>query len=169
MVFRDITEKRKMEEDVQKAHKLESIGILAGGIAHDFNNILTAILGNVSLAKISLNPEHEINALLTEAEKATLRARDLTQQLLTFSRGGAPIIRTAPVGELIKDSASFTMRGSKVRCEYRIPDDLWPVEIDEGQISQVISNLIINADQAMANGGVIKIHCKNTIINARML
>jgi PAS domain S-box-containing protein len=166
LVFNDVTQKRKIEEELHKAQKLESIGILAGGIAHDFNNILTAVLGNVSLAKTSINPQDDAYRLLTEAEKATMRASDLTQQLLTFSKGGAPVIRTTSIAGLLKDSTSFALRGSKVRCEYSIPDNFWPVEIDEGQIGQVINNLIINADQAMPEGGTIKMDCENIIIDS---
>ncbi len=166
LVFRDITEKRKMEEELLKASKLESVSILAGGIAHDFNNILTAILGNISFAKMEISPEDEIFKTLTAAEKASLRARDLTRQLLTFAKGGAPVKKTTSIAELIKDSASFTLRGSNARCEFSIPDDLWPVEIDEGQISQVINNLVINADQAMPAGGIIKVGAENMIVGA---
>jgi PAS domain S-box-containing protein len=161
LIFRDITEKQKIENNLQKAQRLESIGVLAGGIAHDFNNILTAIMGNISLAKTVMNPRDDAYELLIKAEKATMRAGDLTQQLLTFSKGGAPIIETTSLTGLLKDSISFTLRGSKVRCEYNIPDDFWQVEIDEGQISQVINNLIINAEQAMTEGGTIKICCGN--------
>jgi PAS domain S-box-containing protein len=162
LVFRDITERQKMEKELQKVEKLESIGILAGGIAHDFNNILTAILGNISLAKIYVKPdEAKVIERLTEAEKASLRAKDLTQQLLTFSKGSAPVKKLTSISELIKDSAGFALRGSNVRCEFSIPDDLWPVEVDEGQINQVINTLIINADQAMPEGGVIKVRAEN--------
>lgn len=161
LVFRDITEKMKMEEELLKAQKLESIGILAGGIAHDFNNLLTAVLGNISLAKMLTPKDDKVHQKLVEAEKASLRARDLTQQLLTFSKGGAPVKKTTSIAGIIRDSAAFTLSGSKVNCQFDIPDDLWPSEVDEGQISQVINNLIINADQAMPDGGVINVTCKN--------
>jgi PAS domain S-box-containing protein len=161
LVFRDITDKMKMEEELFKAHKLESIGILAGGIAHDFNNLLTAVLGNISLAKMLTSSEDKIHQKLVEAEKASLRARDLTQQLLTFSRGGAPVKKVTSIAGIIRDSAGFTLSGSKVQCRFDIPEDLWPTEVDEGQISQVINNLIINADQSMPEGGVIAVTCKN--------
>jgi PAS domain S-box-containing protein len=164
LVFRDITEKMKMEEELIKAHKLESIGILAGGIAHDFNNLLTAVLGNISLAKMQTSSEDRIHHKLVEAEKASLRARDLTQQLLTFSRGGAPVKKTTSIAGLIRDSAAFTLSGSKAHCRFDIPEDLWPTEVDEGQISQVINNLIINADQSMPDGGVIAVTCKNIFL-----
>jgi signal transduction histidine kinase/CheY-like chemotaxis protein len=161
LVFRDITDKLKMEEELFKAQKLESIGILAGGIAHDFNNLLTAILGNISLAKILTSKEDKIHQKLIEAEKASLRARDLTQQLLTFSRGGAPVKKVTSIAGIIRDSAAFALSGSKVTCQFNIPDDLWPAEVDEGQINQVINNLIINANQAMPDGGIITVTCKN--------
>ena len=161
LVFRDITERQKLEEELLKAQKLESIGVLAGGIAHDFNNILTAVLMNISLAKMYAPPQDKISKRLTEAEKACLRARDLTQQLLTFSKGGAPIKKTASIAELIRESANFAVRGSKVRCQVSLPGDLWPVEVDEGQMSQVIHNLVINAQQAMPEGGTIQIRAEN--------
>lgn len=166
LVFRDITEKKRMEEEILRTQKLESIGVLAGGIAHDFNNLLTAILGYISLAKILLPPEHEVSDQLTEAENASLRARDLTQQLLTFSKGGAPVRKTASAGELIRDTTRFALSGSNVRCEFAIAENLRPVEIDVGQISRVIHNLVINADQAMATGGTIRIACDEVMLAA---
>lgn len=163
IVFRDITEKRKMEQERIKAMKLESVGLLAGGIAHDFNNILTAILGNIALAKMEIetNNKDRLIDILNKSEKASFRAKELTQQLLTFSRGGAPIRKTASVAELIRESADFMIRGSNVLCEYQIADDLWPVDVDQGQISQVIHNLVINSVQAMPGGGFIKIFAEN--------
>jgi len=161
LVFRDITERRKIELELQKANKLESVGMLAGGIAHDFNNILTAILGNVTLAKLDAAQHSELFEILSEVEKASMRAKDLTQQLLTFSIGGAPIRKTATINELIRESTAFALRGSNVRFEFYIPDDLWSVEVDIGQMNQVIQNLVINADHAMPEGGLIKIHCRN--------
>ena len=163
-MVRDITDRKKAEKEILKSHKLESLGVLAGGIAHDFNNLLTGILGNIDLAKLSLSPGDNIFEILTEAEKASLRARDLTQQLLTFSRGGAPIKKAISIRRLIEDSIEFTLRGSNVRCNLSIVDGLWPVEVDEGQISQVIQNLIINADQAMPGGGIVKVRCENITV-----
>ncbi len=161
LVFRDVTEKNRMEEELFKARKLESVGVLAGGIAHDFNNILVAILGNISLTRLAMLKEGMDDHLLEEAEKASLRARDLTQQLLTFSKGGGPVRRLASIKEIITDNADFVLRGSNVRCEYSFAEDLWPLEIDIGQISQVIQNIVINANQAMPLGGVISIRCRN--------
>jgi PAS domain S-box-containing protein len=161
LVFRDVTEKHRLEEELLKVKKLESVGVLAGGIAHDFNNILAAILGNINLALYDSRLGDETRKLLTEAEKASLRAKNLTQQLLTFSKGGEPVKETASIKEIIRDSADFVLRGSTVACRYSIPDDLWLVDIDKGQISQVIQNLIINAKHSMPDGGTIQVDCKN--------
>jgi len=163
IVFRDVTEKRKMEQELMKADKLESLGILAGGIAHDFNNILTAILGNISLAETCSRAGDELIKKLEKAKKACLRGKGLTHQLLTFAKGGEPVKKVISMAELIRDAVSFALSGSNVNCEFFIPDDLWLVEVDEGQMSQVIHNIIINADQAMPTGGIIKISCENVV------
>jgi len=160
-VKRDVTEEIKLEEELLKGRKLESVGVLAGGIAHDFNNILAAILGNISLALTTVDPKDEIYELLIESEKASLRAKDLTQQLLTFAKGGEPVKKIAAIDEIIKDSAGFVLRGSNVRCDFKFGEKLWPVAIDTGQISQVIQNIVINASQAMPTGGTIAIDCLN--------
>jgi signal transduction histidine kinase/CheY-like chemotaxis protein len=161
LVFRDVTEKNRLEEESMKLRKLESVGVLAGGIAHDFNNILTAILGNISLALTSTDPHDDIYELLTETEKASLRAKKLTQQLLIFAKGGEPVKKIAAIAEVIKDSAGFVLHGSKVRSDFALSEELWTVNIDTGQISQVVQNIIINADQAMPSGGVIAITGSN--------
>ncbi|HTR44190.1 MAG TPA: PAS domain S-box protein [Thermodesulfovibrionales bacterium] len=163
-VTRDITVRKRLEEDLIRAQKLESVGILAGGIAHDFNNLLTAILGNISLAKTYVGAGDRIHDRLVSAENATVRAKGLTQQLLTFSRGGAPVRKIVSLGDVVKESIDFSLRGSDLRCTVSIPPNLWPVEIDEGQIGQVINNLIINACQAMPGGGVITVECRNVTI-----
>ncbi len=163
-IFRDITEKRHMEDELLRVRKLESVGVLAGGIAHDFNNFLTGILGNISLAQLYVKPEDQVYQMLREAEKASLKARDLTRQLLTFSRGGAPVKKTASIIELIKDSADFALKGSNVRCGFSVASDLKPVDVDEGQMSQVINNLIINADQATPEGGAITVSAENVTL-----
>jgi CheY-like chemotaxis protein len=150
-----------------KADKLESLGVLSGGIAHDFNNILTSILGNISIAKMFAEPGDKIFERLRQAENECMRARSLTQQILIFSRGGAPIMKTVFISELLKDTACFALSGSNVRCEFSIPGDLWPVEADEGQIGQVINSLIINASQAMPGGGVINLLAENIVVGAR--
>lgn len=164
----DVTEYKRMEDELAKAQKLESIGVLAGGIAHDFNNILTAILGNITLAKFS-DSQDESTEILAQAERSVERAERLTHQLLTFSKGGVPIKKVASIREIIKESADFALRGSNVKSNCKIPGDIWPVEVDEGQINQVLNNLIINADQAMPEGGMIDIHVENMIIGPENL
>ncbi len=161
LVFRDETEKLRLQEESTKAKKLESVGVLAGGIAHDFNNILTAILGNISLAMMDAGVSERTRRLLDGAEKASVRAKHLTQQLLTFAKGGEPVKASASIANVIKDSANFVLHGSNVSCRYDIPDDLWLVDIDQGQMSQVIQNLIINAKEAMPDGGEIQVTCDN--------
>jgi two-component system cell cycle sensor histidine kinase/response regulator CckA len=158
---RDISRRKRAEEDMLKTRKLESLGILAGGIAHDFNNILTAIMGNISLARMNMKPGEPQFERLEEAERASYHARELTQQLLTFAKGGAPVKNTVSVEELIRDSAGFAVRGSNVRCEFSFSEDLLPVDADEGQMGQVFNNLVINACQAMTGGGTIKIDARN--------
>jgi len=164
-ISRDISERKKFEAEMARNDKLESIGILAGGIAHDFNNLLTAIFGNITLAKMYANRQSEVYKRLEESEKAAQRARDLTYQLLTFSKGGAPVKKTISLQELVKESASFVLRGSNVKCEFSFPGDLWPVEADEGQMSQVFNNLIINGAHAMSDGGTLQVYCGNVIVD----
>ena len=166
LAFRDVTEWQKLEEERLRASKLESIGILAGGIAHDFNNILMAIVGNVSLAEQFAREQPELRPLLLEAQKAGWRARDLTHQLLIFARGGAPIKETAVLTDIIKDSARFVTPGSNVHCEFSLAHDLWPVEADKGQLSQVIANLVLNAVQAMPEGGTVQVRAENLALSA---
>ncbi|NTV13871.1 MAG: PAS domain S-box protein [Desulfobulbaceae bacterium] len=157
LVFRDISEQEKLGEELLKIRQLESVGVLAGGIAHDFNNILAAILGNINLVMMTTDPNDRRYQLLDRAVKASLRAKDLTQQLLTFSKGGEPVKKITTISEIIEDSAEFVLRGSKSKCSYLLPKDLWPVEVDAGQISQVVQNIALNADQAMPDGGKIEI------------
>jgi PAS domain S-box-containing protein len=168
-IFRDITEKRRMEEELYRTQKLESVGILAGGIAHDFNNLLAAILGNISLAEMEVQPDSTISQRLSNATNACSRAKDLTQQLLTFAKGGVPIIQTTSIGDLIRDCVGFTLRGSNVKCDCLLPDDLWPVEADVGQISQVLQNLLINGAQAMLEGGIIRVRSENITLTTNEL
>lgn len=165
-IVRDLATQRRMEQELAKARNLESIGLLAGGIAHDFNNILTAILGNISLARMRAPAGGEVHEILIEAEKASTRARDLTQQLLTFAKGGVPIKQTARLDQVLRDTASFALRGSNVRLEFAIADDLWPGEVDSNQISQVINNLALNAKQAMPNGGTLTLAAENRTLAA---
>lgn len=165
LVFRDITHEKKIEDEMQKATKIESLGVLAGGIAHDFNNLLTSILGNVSLAKAFSESNENVCKLLVDAESASTRAKNLTQQLLTFAKGGAPITSVTSTRKLIIESARFSSSGAKIKCDFDIPDNLWQVEVDEGQVGQVIQNLVINADQAMREGGVVQINAENIVID----
>ncbi|MDH5298317.1 MAG: ATP-binding protein [Desulfobulbaceae bacterium] len=167
MVFRDITEQKRLDEEILNARRIESLGILAGGIAHDFNNLLTGILGNITLARMTSEPSTPLAEKLSRAEKACLRARDLTQQLLTFSKGGAPVRKTATITDLLKETALFALRGSNVQCHLDISPDLWPVEVDEGQIAQVVNNLVINADQAMPDGGTLTVGADNITVGNR--
>jgi PAS domain S-box-containing protein len=161
---RDITERKRMEEVSLRIQKLESVGLLAGGIAHDFNNILTVIFGNVGMAKRQAASEDEIYRMLSEAEMASVRAQALTQQLLTFAKGGAPVRETASIKDLLKESSSFALRGSKAVCEFSIAEDLWPAEVDVGQVSQAINNIMINSNQAMPHGGIIRVAAENLLM-----
>ena len=163
-VARDISERKRLDEERLRTQKLESLGVLAGGIAHDFNNLLTGILGNLSLAKASLPEGGVVAQQLAETEKATLRARDLTQQLLTFAKGGAPIKTEASLAGLIQDAAGFAVRGTKAVCEYDCAEDLWLAEVDTGQLGQVLQNLVINAVHAMPEGGAIRLAARNLTI-----
>jgi nitrogen-specific signal transduction histidine kinase/CheY-like chemotaxis protein len=167
LVFRDTSIERQREEELLKASKLESIGILAGGIAHDFNNILTAISGNLSLARRFIEPQNKAYLRLNETEVAILRAKDLTQQLLTFARGGAPIKRTSSITPLLEETVNFALSGSNIQSAIQSQADLWLAEIDEGQISQVIHNLVLNARQAMPLGGKLEIAAQNIYVDSR--
>jgi signal transduction histidine kinase/CheY-like chemotaxis protein len=156
-----------MREHLFRAQKLESLGVLAGGIAHDFNNLLTALMGNISLARLDGDAGPLATSRLEAAERAAWRAQELTRQLLTFSRGGAPVKSAVTrLDELIRETADFSLRGSSVECLYRFPPDLWTVEIDAGQFSQVIQNLVVNAQEAMPEGGRIRIGAANRTIGA---
>jgi signal transduction histidine kinase len=193
--------RKKMEEELQKVSKLESIGALAGGIAHEFNNLLTGVLGNISLAKMLIPPtpplekggtkvtpplekggtkvtpplekggeggfSDEIYKILTEVEKVSLKAKDIARQLLTFSRGGAPIKKAHPISELLKESASLFFKGSNVQCDCSLPDDLYLTEIEEGQIKHAIANIIANAREAMHQGGTVRVRAENMEVDVQ--
>ncbi len=162
LVFQDVTAERKMEEELIKAEKLESLGLLAGGIAHDFNNLLTGILGNISIARTYIDKESKASSRLTAAENACMRTQGLTRQLITFARGGAPIKQKVSMNELLRETVHFVLSGTNVKCDFSLADDLSPVEVDKGQMSQVISNLVINAVQAMSERGKVNISSENT-------
>lgn len=166
-IVRDITEYKKMEELILKAKKLESLGTLAGGIAHDFNNLLSAIVGHIDLAKDKI--KHDLGAFenLNEVEKASMRASELAAQLITFSKGGKPVKKVVSIGELVKNSVSASLSDSGSNCEFSIPDDLFPVEIDALQIKQVIRNIVINATEAMNGKETIKVYCENAAVGKK--
>ncbi len=157
----DITEKLKNERELQKVSRLESLGLLAGGIAHDFNNLLSGIFGYISLARLQVPKASKVDGYLERAEKAMQRTTALTHQLLTFAKGGEPLKNAVDLAQLVKESAGFVVHGSNVKLEFNRDPDLWQVFVDKGQMDQVISNLVINADQAMPEGGTISITIKN--------
>jgi len=161
----DITARVQLEQERLKSQKIESLGVLAGGIAHDFNNLLTAISTNISMALLYGDLEDDISEMLGDAEKASDRAKDLTQQLLTFAKGGKPVKRTVSADRLLRDTVQFALSGSNVKSVYSVPEDLWPVFVDEGQIGQVIHNLVLNADQAMPGGGTVEVAVENVLVD----
>ena len=161
LVLRDVTERAKFEAEMLRATKLESVGVLAGGIAHDFNNLLTVIMGNVTLAMLDTQVQSAGGQWLQEAEKGLMRARDLTHQLLTFAKGGDPIRSAVQLAEVVKETAQFCLHGAKAKCQFEIEADLWAAEVDKGQIGQVVQNLVLNASQAMPQGGVIWVNLSN--------
>ena len=162
---RDITERKRTEEEQLKISKLESTGILAGGIAHDFNNLLTAILGNIELAKMASSPEGQIGSYLMNAEKAGTVARGLTSQLITFADGGAPVTEVISIVDLVKEAAAFALSGSSVQGELFLPDDLWFVKADHRQMRQVVQNMILNAREALPEGGTVLVRAKNVTVH----
>jgi PAS domain S-box-containing protein len=160
VAFRDASDAIRIQEERTKASKLESLGLLAGGIAHDFNNILTAILGNISLARHTALDEQTDEALVA-AEEACVRARQLTQQLLTFAKGGAPIKKSIRVERVVMESIRMALSGATASWVADIDPMLWGVNADEGQLAQVLNNIIINAKQAMPRGGRIGVKAEN--------
>ncbi len=167
LMIEDVTVRMALEEERKRVDKLQSIGTLAGGIAHDFNNILTGIMGNIGMARMVMHSPEEALEVLNEAERASARARGLTQQLLTFSRGGQPVKKLISIDELLEESTRFALRGSNVRPVYALPDDLWLVEADEGQMNQVIINLARNAREAMPGGGMLDISARNLVLREK--
>jgi two-component system cell cycle sensor histidine kinase/response regulator CckA len=164
----DLTERKRqeavLEQERLRAAKLESLGLLAGGIAHDFNNFLAAIMGNLSLARLAVEPGSALDTTLREAERACQRASALTRQLLAFAKGGAPLKRMIQLSTVIRESAELAARGAALECAISVASDLWPVEADEGQIGQVIYNLVLNARQAMSHGGHLEVQADNVSI-----
>lgn len=166
-IFTDITKWEAVQAEILKAQKLESLGILAGGIAHDFNNILTGILGNISFAGLLLESDHPARRPLEHAEKASQRAAELAHQLLTFSRGGEPVKKVVSAAQLVRESLALSLHGAKVQTEVETPASLHAIEADEGQMSQSFNNVIINACQAMPEGGVLKVTAGNVLLKAQ--
>ncbi len=161
LVFRDVTAAKKTNAELVRMHKLESIGVLAGGIAHDFNNILSAILGNASLGRLLVEAGSSVENLLSGIQDAAQRASLLTQQLLTFSKGGTPVLKSSRVQDIVRESADFLLHGTTCDCQFFLPDDLERVMADPGQLGQVVQNLVLNALQAMKNGGTLVIRGSN--------
>ena len=160
-VLRNIAERIELETERARASRLESLELLAGGIAHDFNNLLTSILGGISLARSLEDKTGKASEILGKAENAVVRAGELTQQLLTFARGSKPIRELTELGGLIEESVSLNLLGSNVRSNIELSPELWPVNVDKGQLVQVFSNLVINAKQAMSGGGSIEVRAEN--------
>ena len=158
----DVTEKRRMEEEIMKSSKLESLGVLAGGIAHDFNNLLTSIIGNLSIASLEIDENQiSLRELMSETENACIRAAQLTKQLLTFSKGGAPIKQSTSIIHILTDTAQLHFRGPNTQFISDVVGDLADAQVDIGQFSQVVQNIVINAKQAMPHGGKIRISATN--------
>jgi PAS domain S-box-containing protein len=164
IVFRDITEQQKLKEELLKGQKLESLETLAGGIAHDFNNMLTGIIGNVSLSRMYVDSEDKIYKRLSEAERECFKAADLTKQLINFAEGVPPNKKIASITELVDESVSFVLTGSKVKSSFKSSEDIWLVEVDERQIMQAIYDIVLNSLQAMPRGGNIKTSVQNVTI-----
>ena len=160
-------EEKKTGADLPRSQRLEALGVLAGGIAHDFNNYLTGILGNISLAKFALkkNEIDRASGRLTEAEKAVEMSQALTRQILTFAKGEAAERGPLAIGDVLRRSAEFALSGSKTRCRYTIAPDIWLVDADEGQLSQAVNNIVLNAEQAMPEGGVIQLRAENVVLD----
>ena len=164
-VISDASERQRMQRELQKSRQLESIAALSGGIAHDYNNLLTAIIGNISLAKSYLKAEAPPFQLLSEALDASLLAKDLTQKLITFSKGGSPVTQTTAIAPLIRGATEFSLSGSNIMAEFFLPENLWPVKIDVSQVGQAIHNLVINAREAMPRGGTIHVSAENLVLD----
>jgi len=160
-IIHDITDRKRMEEELTRVHKLESIGILAGGIAHDFNNLLAVVMGTITLVKMISREDQKIFDELGRAEMACIQARELTSRLITFSEGGGPLKKVSVLDRLLRESTSIALSGSNIQSSFEFRENLWPVVIDEGQIQQVILHLVRNAREAMPDGGIIAIRAEN--------
>jgi CheY-like chemotaxis protein len=157
----EISKPIEAEDELQRTRQLESIAALSGGIAHDYNNLLTVIIGNVSLIQSYVDPQDIIYKLLNEVNEAAIVAKSLTQKLITFSRGGAPLKETTDMAALVRSVTEFSLSGSNIRCQFDVADDLWLVDVDKTQVSQAVHNLVMNAREAMPEGGVITVSAGN--------
>ena len=164
--FEDITERKHMEEELRKNQNLESLGVLAGGIAHDFNNVLTGVIGSLALLDLMLDKDSDAHRIAVEGKRAADRTRDLTQQLLTFAKGGAPIKEVTSIEALVRETTELSLHGSNTKPEFHLAENLHSVDIDQGQIGQVIQNLVLNADQAMPEGGILKVSAENVELSS---
>ncbi len=164
----DVTDRRRAEEELLRVEKLESLGIFASGIAHDFNNLVSVMLRNIFAAKLSLADEQQevLGEGLEIAEKVGHQAKELAHRLITFAKGGEPVRKIGSISKLLMNSVDLSLSGSNVISEFYLPDNLWPVEMDDVQIRQVINNLLINAREAMHDEGIITIHAENVNISA---
>jgi PAS domain S-box-containing protein len=160
-VFRDVTERERMEDQLRNTQKLEALGVLAGGIAHDFNNLLTGMFGFVEMAREHATDSRSVQDHTSRAMAVLDKARGLTRQLLTFSKAGEPVRQAVDLERVVRDAVAFVLSGSNVVADLNIDPDLWPCEVDEQQIAQVIDNLVLNARQAMPSGGVVSIRLEN--------
>lgn len=160
MIF-DVTDRRRVEEEFQKRERLESLGILAGGIAHDFNNLLGGLFGYIDMARVYGILDAQTREYLDKSIGCFQRARDLTQQLLTFAKGGTPMRSVVAIGSVVKDAAALALSGSNVRCEYALDADIRAVDADASQISQAINNIVLNARHAMPDGGTVTVSIRN--------
>jgi signal transduction histidine kinase/ActR/RegA family two-component response regulator len=160
----EIVQREQTEEELLRARKLESLGVLAGGIAHDFNNFLTVVQGNIEVAKGQLNAYEPAQESLNQAASACQRAKFLSSQLLTFAKGGAPVRRVVSIAQLVTDAVHLARTGSPIAIEIKIAEDLWSAQVDPGQIGQVLHNILINAREAMPGGGAIEVRAENVVV-----
>lgn len=166
-IFRDVTDRIGMEKEVERANRLESIGILAGGIAHDYNNLMTAVMGNISLAKMKTSPDNKTHKWLTEAEKACEQTRELSNRLIVFAEGGESVRETTSISGIITKTVNKLLKGSSIRSDITLSDNLYLVEINKDQIMQAFINLIVNAMESMPDGGVLGVKAANITVSDR--
>jgi signal transduction histidine kinase/ActR/RegA family two-component response regulator len=166
LIVRDLTKRQRLQDEIIKRQRLETVGVLAGGIAHDFNNILTAVLTNIGLAKAEDLETRERDALLADAERAAHNAKNLTEQLLTFAKGGEPIRRPVAIDRVVMSWTQLALSGANVRARYDFPRGLWAVFGDKGQLGQMVNNIAVNAKQAMPGGGEVAIEARNVVLEA---